>query len=107
MHNSSRLSLWHYWVAFAVFLPAIFLGAWQMLARSPLSAPLENPNIYYDSVTLHGTALAYVVTTFFIMGFGYAVTATSLERPVRGIVWAWIGFVICLIGTAMRLWMPS
>ena len=38
MHNSSRVSLWHYWVAFAVFLPAVVLGAWQMLMRSPLPA---------------------------------------------------------------------
>jgi cytochrome c oxidase subunit I len=42
-----------------------------------------------------------VVTTFFAMGFGYAVTATSLERPLRGLTAAWIGFAICLIGTVM------
>src|ERR1700688_659658 len=33
------------------------------------------------------------------MGVGSAVTATSLERPVRGITAAWSGFIICLIGT--------
>jgi hypothetical protein len=27
--------------------------------------------------------MAYVLTTFFGMGFGYAVTATSLGRPVN------------------------
>src|ERR1700681_1477173 len=101
VQNSSRLSLSHYWVAFAVFLPAVFLGAWQMLMRSPLPAPLDDPDAYYASVTLHGTAMAYVVTTFFTMGFGYAVAATSLGRPVRGVLAAWIGFVICLIGTVM------
>jgi cytochrome c oxidase subunit 1 len=101
VQNSSRLALYHYWVAFAVFLPAVVLGAWQMLMRSPLPAPLDDPNAYYTSVTLHGTAMAYVVTTFFAMGFGYAVTATSLGRPVRGMTAAWIGFVICLIGTLM------
>ena len=83
MQNSSRLALYHYWVAFAAFLPAVLLGAWQMLMRSPLPAPLDDPNAYYASVTLHGTAMAYVITTFFAMGFGYAVTATSLGRPVR------------------------
>ncbi|SHL67442.1 cytochrome c oxidase subunit 1 [Bradyrhizobium lablabi] len=101
MQNSSRLALYHYWVAFAVFLPAVVLGAWQMLMRSPLPAPLDDPNAYYTSVTLHGTAMAYVVTTFFAMGFGYAVTATSLGRPIRGTMAAWIGFSICLIGTLM------
>src|SRR5712671_1207373 len=101
VQNSSRLALYHYWVAFAAFLPAMVLGAWQMLMRSPLPAPLDDSNAYYTSVTLHGTAMAYVVTTFFAMGFGYAVTATSLRRPVRGVTAAWIGFVICLIGTVM------
>jgi cytochrome c oxidase subunit I len=103
VQNSSRLALYHYWVAFGVFLPAVVLGAWQMLMRSPLPAPLDDPNAYYTSVTLHGTAMAYVVTTFFAMGFGYAVTATSLGRPIRGTTAAWIGFVICLIGTLMAV----
>jgi cytochrome c oxidase subunit I len=103
VQNSSRLALYHYWVAFAAFLPAVVLGAWQMLMRSPLPAPLDDPNAYYTSVTLHGTAMAYVVTTFFAMGFGYAVTATSLGRPVRGVAAAWVGFVICLIGTLMAV----
>jgi cytochrome c oxidase subunit 1 len=101
VQNSSRLALYHYWVAFGTFLPAVVLGAWQMLIRSPLPAPLDDPNAYYASVTLHGSVMAYVVTTFFAMGFGYAVTATSLGRPVRGGAAAWIGFAICLIGTAM------
>jgi cytochrome c oxidase subunit 1 len=101
VQNSSRLALYHYWVAFATFLPAVVLGAWQMLMRSPLPAPLDDTNAFYASVTLHGSVMAYVVTTFFAMGFGYAVTATSLERPVRGVPAAWIGFVICLIGTVI------
>src|SRR5712672_1298189 len=103
VQNSSRLALYHYWVAFAAFLPAVALGAWQMLMRSPLPAPLDDPNAYYTSVTLHGTAMAYVVTTFFAMGFGYAVAATSLGRPVRGVAAAWIGFAICLVGTVMAV----
>ncbi|HEY1411048.1 MAG TPA: cbb3-type cytochrome c oxidase subunit I, partial [Rhodopila sp.] len=72
-----------------------------MLMRSPLPTPLDDPNAYYTSVTLHGTVMAYVVTTFFAMGFGYAVAATSLGRPVRGVAAAWIGFVVCLVGTVM------
>src|SRR4029077_5248700 len=74
-----------------------------MLMRSPVPAPLDDPNLYYASVTLHGTAMAYVVTTFFAMGFGYAVTATSLGRPIRAATAAWIGFAICLIGTLMAV----
>src|SRR5271165_4069746 len=101
VQNSSRLALYHYWVAFGLFLPAVVVGAWQMLMRSPLPAPLDDSDAYYASLTLHGTVMAYVLTTFFAMGFGYAVTATSLGRPVRGMVAAWIGFAICLSGTLM------
>jgi cytochrome c oxidase subunit 1 len=101
VQNSSRLALYHFWIAFGLFLPAVVLGAWQMLMRSPLPAPLDDTNAYYASVTLHGTVMAYVVTPFFAMGFGYAVTATSLGRPVRGVVAAWIGFAICLVGAVM------
>jgi cytochrome c oxidase subunit 1 len=103
VQDTRRLALYHYWVAFVVFLPAIVLGAWQMLMRSPLPAPLDDSAAYYASVTLHGTAMAYVVTTFFIMGFGYAVTETGLGRPLRGTMAAWASFVICLVGTVMAV----
>ncbi len=36
------------------------------------------------SVTAHGVAMAYVLTTFFIMGFGYFVAVTALARPLAG-----------------------
>jgi cytochrome c oxidase subunit 1 len=102
VHKSSRLALYHFWVAFGLFIPAVFLGAWQMWMRSPSPAPFhDHPNAYYASVTLHGTIMAYVLTTFFAMGFGYAVAATSLGRPIRGTKAAWIGFLICLVGTLM------
>jgi len=101
VHRSSRLSLWHYWAACGTFLPAVVLGVWQMLMRSPLPAPLDDPDAYYAAVTLHGTVMAYVVTTFFIMGFGYAVAATSLGRPRyrhgRGVE----RFAVCFIGMVM------
>jgi len=99
--RANRLALYHFWVAFGLFLPAVLLGAWQMLMRSPLPAPLDDSNLYYASVTLHGTVMAYVLTTFFAMGFGYAVAATSLGRPIRGMVAAWVGFGISLVGTLM------
>jgi cytochrome c oxidase subunit 1 len=103
VYNSRRLALYHFWVAFGVFMAAVPLGLWQMLMRSPLPAPFDDSGAYYASVTLHGTAMAYVVTTFFAMGFGYAVAATSLGRPLRGITWAWVGFAICLVGTLIAV----
>jgi cytochrome c oxidase subunit I len=70
-------------------MPAVLLGVWQMLMRSPLPVPFDDSDAYYASVTLHGTAMAYVVTTFFIMGFGYAVAVTSLALISEGANKSW------------------
>jgi cytochrome c oxidase subunit 1 len=90
-------------VAFFFFLPAIVLGLWQMLMRSPLPAPLDDPNTYYASVTAHGSIMAYVFPTFFAMGFGYAITTSALARPLRAEKWAWAGFFLSLIGAVMAI----
>ena len=84
-----------------LFAPAVLLGAWQMLERSPLPAPFDNPGAYYASVTTHGTTMAYVVTTFFAMGMGYAIADTTLGRPMRGTAVAWVSFTICTVGTGL------
>jgi heme/copper-type cytochrome/quinol oxidase subunit 1 len=52
------------------------------------------PGQYFMSVTAHGVSMAYVLTTFFIMGFGYFVAVTSLAvrfpaRPGRGRASGW------------------
>lgn len=101
MRNAERLCLAHFWVAFAAFAAAAVLGAWQMWVRSPLGAHIGTPEDYYMSVTAHGVAMAYVLTTFFIMGFGYFVAVTSLDRPLPGKAWAWGGFVVAIIGVVM------
>ena len=56
MYQSNRLVLFHCWVAFGLFLPAVMLGFWQMLMRSPPPAPLDDPVAYYASGDLarHG-----------------------------------------------------
>ena len=74
-----------------------------MLMRSPLPAPVDDPNIYYASVTAHGSIMAYVFPTFFAMGFGYAIAVSALGRPLKGEKWAWVGFFLALIGTVMAL----
>ena len=84
MRNVERLCLAHFWVAFAAFLAAAFLGTWQMWVRSPLGADIGTPGQYFMSVTAHGVSMAYVLTTFFIMGFGYFVAVTALDRPLPG-----------------------
>lgn len=101
MRNVRRLVLAHLWVAFAAFALAVVFGVWQMWARSPLAAPFLTAENYFLSVTAHGVLLAYVLTTFFIMGFGYFTAEAALERPLPGKPWAWLGFVLCLAGTSM------
>ncbi|MBV8360806.1 MAG: cbb3-type cytochrome c oxidase subunit I [Deltaproteobacteria bacterium] len=103
MQYSRRLALAHFWVAFGLFLVAIFEGAWQMLARSPIPAPFHYPSTYYASVTMHGTIMAYVLTTFFAMGLGYAIAESTLGRALRGRVAAWLCFFICLTGSVMAV----
>jgi len=93
----------HFWVAFAAFAAACVLGTWQMWVRSPLGAHTGTPGQYFMSVTAHGVAMAYVLTTFFIMGFGYFVAVTSLNRALPGRAWAWAGFWASIIGVVMVL----
>ncbi len=101
MKSLERLTLAHLWVAFAAFAAACFFGVWQMWARSPLPAPFVTPDHYFLSVTGHGVAMAYVLTTFFIMGFGYFTAEIALERPLPGKLFAWIGYVLALAGAAL------
>src|SRR4051812_30947327 len=103
VRNVERLCLAHFWVAFAAFLVACFLGAWQMWVRSPWGANVGTPGQYFMSVTAHGVSMAYVLTTFFIMGFGYFVAVTSLGRPLPGKVWAWGAFWMAIVGVVMVL----
>ena len=103
MRNTERLCLAHFWVAFAAFAAACLLGTWQMWVRSPLGAHTGTPGQYFMSVTAHGVAMAYVLTTFFIMGFGYFVAVTALNRTLPGRAWAWAGFWASIIGVVMVL----
>ena len=103
MIRARTLALYHLWVAFAVFGAACWLGAWQMWARSPIPAPFHTPDNYFLSVTAHGVAMAYVLTTFFIMGFGYFVAETALHRPLPGLGWAWFGFWLAIAGVVMTV----
>jgi cytochrome c oxidase subunit I len=91
----------HFWIAFVAFAAAMVLGAWQMFVRSPLSAWIGNPELYYRSVTAHGTVMAYVFPTLVAMGFGYAITELALKRPLIGLRWAWGGFWLVIAGTLM------
>jgi len=101
--NSRRLVLAHFWMAFGGFGLALLLGAWQMFIRSPLAGWIGNPEWYYRSVTAHGTIMGYVFPTLIAMGFGYAITETSLKAPIAGVRWAWAGIALILIGSIMAM----
>jgi cytochrome c oxidase subunit I len=99
--HARRLTLAHLWVAFAAFAVAAVLGVWQMWARSPLPAPYLTAQAYFTSVTAHGVSMAYVLTTFMVMGFGYYVAETALGRPLPLPRLAWLGFALGIIGSVM------
>ncbi|WP_167758742.1 cbb3-type cytochrome c oxidase subunit I [Zemynaea arenosa] len=93
----------HFWVAFAAFFVALLLGEWQMYIRSPLHAWIGNPELYYRSVTAHGSAMGYVFPTLVAMGFGYAIVELSLKQTLIGKRWAWAGFALVVLGTVMAM----
>lgn len=103
MLTNRRLILSHFWFAFTVFSLAILLGAWQMFVRSPLNIWHFNPELYYRSVTAHGSAMGYVFPTLIAMGFGYFITETALERPMIGRRWAWASFLLVAIGAVVAM----
>jgi cytochrome c oxidase subunit 1 len=96
---NKRLVLAHFWLAFAGFGLAILLGEWQMFIRSPLHPWLHNADLYYRSVTAHGTVMGYVFPTLVAMGFGYAFSELALKQPLIGLRWAWAGFYLIIIGS--------
>jgi cytochrome c oxidase subunit 1 len=101
--DSRRLVLAHFWVAFAAFFVALLLGEWQMVVRSPLVDWIGNPELYYRSVTAHGSAMGYVFPTLVAMGFGYAIVELALKQPLVGRRWAWAGFALVVLGTVVAM----
>jgi cytochrome c oxidase subunit 1 len=102
-NESKKLILAHFWIAFAAFFLALILGEWQMYIRSPLHEWIGNPELYYRSVTAHGSAMAYVFPTLIAMGFGYAITELSLRQSLIGRLWAWVGFGLVILGTVTAM----
>ncbi len=93
------LALAHMTTGFALFAVASLLGLYQLLERDRLVP--ASPELYYGSMTLHGVMQAFVLTTFFIAGFGYTITAASLRRPIRKSGLAWLGFGTMLLGSVV------
>jgi cytochrome c oxidase subunit 1 len=100
--HASRLSLANIWVAFVTFLLAALMGLYQVAERSGLFPKIEHIELYYRSVSSHGVIMGFVLTTFFIMGFGYWIAHTTLKIPLwGGKRLGWVGFIISFGGTAV------
>ncbi|NOS88960.1 MAG: b(o/a)3-type cytochrome-c oxidase subunit 1 [Methylococcaceae bacterium] len=96
-----KLVLSHLWVAFLAFAVACVLGEYQVLERSGFITALDSPSVYFASVSTHGVLMAFVLTTFFIMGFGYTIATTTLKQPLWNKPLAWLGFWVALVGVVL------
>ena len=74
MTANDRLATANLGVAIAAFGVAAGMAVMQALSRANLDLPFRSADLYYLSVTAHGTLMALVFTTFFIMGLGYALS---------------------------------
>ena len=85
-----RLAVAHIGVAVAAFGVASAMAMMQALSRANLELPFRSASMYDMSVTGHGTLMALVFTTFFIMAFGYVVAERALGRavPYQRLAWA-------------------
>ncbi len=99
---ASKISLVNLWIAFITFLLAAFMGLYQVAERSGLFPQIEVIELYYRSVSSHGVIMGFVLTTFFIMGFGYWIIHTSLKTKIwGGDLLGWFGFLLSLGGTVL------
>ncbi len=99
--KDAKLAMAYIFVAFTALALGGLAGLLQTLVRSgrfELPAGIG----YYQILTVHGVLLGLVLTTFFIMGFQFAViskTSGALTNGARRT--GWIGFWTMTIGTAM------
>jgi cytochrome c oxidase subunit 1 len=86
------------WVAFIFFAVAALLGLYQTVERMDIIPGLKSPELYFASVSTHGVLMGFVLTTFFVVGFGYYAATTSLKQELWSKSFAWFGFWLCLVG---------
>jgi len=96
--TSASLGLANMWVAFIFFAVAAVLGLYQTVERMDIIPGMKSPELYFASVSTHGVLMGFVLTTFFVMGFGYYAASTSLKQEIWSKPFAWFGFWLSLIG---------
>jgi cytochrome c oxidase subunit 1 len=98
-YSRPGIALAHMWVGLGLFAVALFLGLFQVMSRDAVIGP--HAASYYASTTLHGVVMGFVLTIFFIVGSGYALSSRALDRPVWAPGLAWTCFFVMLAGTVM------
>ncbi|WP_018933765.1 b(o/a)3-type cytochrome-c oxidase subunit 1 [Gracilibacillus lacisalsi] len=98
--KEARLVMAHMYVAFISLLVGGLMGLLQTFVRSG-SFDLPFGIGYYQILTAHGVILALVLTTFFIIGFQFALMSKTVGLSDKQRLSAWIGFWTMLIGTLL------
>ncbi len=94
----SKLVMAHMYVAFISLFIGGLMGLLQTLVRSG-TLVLPFGISYYQLLTVHGVILALVLTTFFIIGFQFALMSKTVGMSDKQRDSAWFGFWIMLFGT--------
>jgi cytochrome c oxidase subunit I len=99
--RDAKLSMAYFYVAFIALALGGLAGLLQTLVRSG-KVVLPWGIDYYQVLTVHGVLLGLVLTTFFIMGFQFAIISRTTGTLTKGArKTGWIGFWLMTIGTAM------
>lgn len=88
------------YVAFISLFIGGLMGLLQVLVRSG-SFTLPWGIGYYQILTLHGVVLALVLTTFFILGFQYALMGKTVGISDKQRKVSWLAFWIMTVGTTI------
>ncbi|CAG9608241.1 b(o/a)3-type cytochrome-c oxidase subunit 1 [Pseudoneobacillus rhizosphaerae] len=99
--RDAKLSMAYFYVAFIALALGGLAGLLQTLVRSG-KVVLPWGIDYYQVLTVHGVLLGLVLTTFFIMGFQFALISRTTGTFTNGArITGWVGFWLMTIGTAM------
>ncbi|KKE79378.1 cytochrome C [Bacilli bacterium] len=98
--SESRLYMSFISFAFIALFVGGLMGLLQVLVRSgyyTLPAGID----YYQVLTVHGVVLGLVLTTYFIIGFQYALMGKTVGISDTQYRVAWLGFWVMTLGTVM------
>ncbi|GKV69359.1 cytochrome c oxidase subunit I [Sporosarcina sp. NCCP-2716] len=98
--KDARLYMSFMYVTFTSLLVGGLMGLLQTFVRSGRFTLPFNIN-YYTILTVHGVILGLVLTTFFIIGFQFALMGKTVGISDKQRMVGWISFWMMLVGTVM------